>query len=180
SFTHTLMVAILPALFSAEEQRLELSLNGKWRLSNSNGSLLLPAEVPGCVHSALRRQQYIQDPYFRFNDVSYRWIALDNWTYTTTFTAFKQKALLIFDGVDTVASISLNGIVLGKTDNMFRRYDFSVRDLLKDGENVLEVAFLSPVLYAAERRRAHSSYAVPPECPPDVQKGECHVNFIRK
>lgn len=55
-----LAVGVLPALLSAEEQRLELSLNGKWRLSNSNGSLLLPAEVPGCVHSALRRQQYIQ------------------------------------------------------------------------------------------------------------------------
>lgn len=23
-------------------------------------------------------------------------------------------------------------------------------------------------------------YRVPPECPPDVQKGECHVNFLRK
>lgn len=180
-----LFVGVLAVLSTAGQQRLELSLNGKWRLSNSNGSLVLPAEVPGCVHSALQRQQYIQDPYFRFNDLLYQWIALDNWTYATTFSVspqirVKQKALLVFDGVDTVASISLNGIVLGKTDNMFRRYDFSVRDLLSDGENVLEVHFLSPVLYASERRNAHASYIVPPECPPDVQKGECHVNFIRK
>ncbi|XP_047201012.1 beta-mannosidase [Girardinichthys multiradiatus] len=180
-----LFLGVPSALSSAVEQRLELSLNGKWRLSNSNGSLLLPAEVPGCVHSALQQQRYIQDPYFRFNDLLYRWIALDNWTYTTTFTGspqirIKHKVLLIFDGVDTVASISLNGIILGKTDNMFRRYDFSVRDLLNDGENVLEVSFFSPVLYASKRWKAHSSYTVPPECPPDVQKGECHVNFIRK
>uniref|UniRef100_A0A3Q3A0J2 Beta-mannosidase n=1 Tax=Kryptolebias marmoratus TaxID=37003 RepID=A0A3Q3A0J2_KRYMA len=125
------------------------------------------------------------DPYFRFNDLSYQWIALDNWTYTTTFTVpsqirVRKKVLLVFDGVDTAASISLNGIVVGKTDNMFRRYDFSVRKLLKDGENVLEVSLLSPVFYSSERRKAHSSYSVPPECPPDVQKGECHVNFIRK
>lgn len=58
--------------------------------------------------------------------------------------------------------------------------EFPVRDLLKDGENVLNVSFLSPVLYASERRKAHSAYRVPPECPPDVQKGQCHVNFIRK
>ncbi|XP_038135409.1 beta-mannosidase [Cyprinodon tularosa] len=172
-------------VLSASEQLLEQSLNGKWRLSNSNRSLVLPAEVPGCVHSALQQQQHIQDPYFRFNDLLYQWIALDNWTYSTTFAVstqikVKQKVLLIFDGVDTVASVSLNGIVLGKTDNMFRRYDFSVRDQLKVGDNVLEVSFLSPVLYASERRKAHSSYVVPPECPPDVQKGECHVNFIRK
>lgn len=31
-----------------------------------------------------------QDPYYRFNDVSYRWIAFDNWTYTTTFTVSAQ------------------------------------------------------------------------------------------
>ncbi|XP_037603311.1 beta-mannosidase isoform X1 [Sebastes umbrosus] len=164
---------------------LTVSLNGKWSLSNSNGSVSLPAEVPGCVHSALQLQGDIQDPYFRFNDVSYRWIAFDNWTYTTTFTAStqlraKQKVLLVFDGVDTVASIWLNGAIVGETDNMFRRYDFPVRALLKDGDNVLKVSLLSPVVYASERRKAHSAYRVPPECPPDVQKGECHVNFIRK
>lgn len=58
--------------------------------------------------------------------------------------------------------------------------EFPVRDFLKDGENVLNVSFLSPVVYASERRKAHSAYRVPPECPPDVQKGECHINFIRK
>ncbi|XP_075905667.1 beta-mannosidase [Nelusetta ayraudi] len=158
-------------------------LDGKWKLSNSNGSLQLAAAVPGCVHSALQQQGFIQDPYFRFNDLLYRWIALDNWTYTTTFPFArlrKQKVLLVFDGVDTVSSISLNGVVLGTTDNMFRRYDFPVTGLLKDGGNVLNVSFLSPVVYASERRKAHVGAPVPPECPPDVQKGECHVNFIRK
>uniref|UniRef100_A0A3Q3L5P9 Beta-mannosidase n=1 Tax=Labrus bergylta TaxID=56723 RepID=A0A3Q3L5P9_9LABR len=108
--------------------KLTGSLNGKWSLSNSNGSLWLPAQVPGCVHTALQQQGFIQDPYFRFNDLSYRWIALDNWTYTTTFTVStqsKQKVLLVFDGVDTVASILLNGVVVGETDNMFRRYEQS-------------------------------------------------------
>lgn len=58
--------------------------------------------------------------------------------------------------------------------------DFSVGDWLKDGENELQVRFMSPVLYASQRYEAHSAYRVPPECPPDVQKGQCHVNFIRK
>ncbi|KAK2826701.1 hypothetical protein Q5P01_020915 [Channa striata] len=168
----------------AEQQRTQ-SLDAKWSLSNSDGSVSLPAQVPGCVHSALQQQRVIQDPYFRFNDVSYRWIAFDNWTYTTTFTVSthlrgKQKVLLFFDGVDTVASVWLNGVFVGKMDNMFRGYDFSVRDLLKDEDNVLKVHLLSPVVYASEQRKAHSAYSIPPECPPDVQKGECHVNFIRK
>ncbi|KAM9432401.1 beta-mannosidase isoform 1-T1 [Salvelinus alpinus] len=169
----------------SREAQHDLSLNRKWTIQNSNGSLSLPAEVPGCVHSALLKQGFIKDLYFRFNDVAYRWIALDNWTYTTTFSAStelrtKQRVQMVFEGVDTVASISLNGVVVGKTDNMFRRYDFSVGQLLREGENVVKVSLLSPVVYASERSQAHSSYNVPPDCPPPVQKGECHVNFIRK
>lgn len=63
---------------------------------------------------------------------------------------------------------------------LFFVQDFSVGDSLKDGENELEVRFMSPVLYASQRYKAHAAYRVPPECPPEVQKGECHVNFIRK
>ncbi|KAI1887421.1 hypothetical protein AGOR_G00190120 [Albula goreensis] len=161
------------------------SLNGKWKLYNSNGSLSLVADVPGCVHTALLKQGIIKDPYYRFNDLAYRWISLDNWTYTTTFSVpadirNKQKVRLVFESVDTVSFISLNGVAVGKTDNMFRRYDFDVRGLLREQENVLTVGLSSAVAYAAERSRTHSSYSVPPDCPPPVQKGECHVNFIRK
>uniref|UniRef100_A0A674CT90 Beta-mannosidase n=1 Tax=Salmo trutta TaxID=8032 RepID=A0A674CT90_SALTR len=124
--------------------------------------------MPACLSVCL--SVCLSDLYFRFNDVAYRWIALDNWTYTTTFSASTELRYfqLVFEGVDTVASISLNGVVVGKTDNMFRRY------VMK------KVSLLSPVVYASERSRDHSSYRVPPDCPPPVQKGECHVNFIRK
>ncbi|XP_062852081.1 beta-mannosidase isoform X2 [Trichomycterus rosablanca] len=159
-------------------------LDGTWSLHNSNGSLSLKAQVPGCVHTALQQQQLIQDPYYRFNDLAYRWISLDNWTYTTSFSVpdnvkASKKAVLVFEGVDTVSTISLNGVVIGKTDNMFQRYDFEVSGLFKD-INILEVWLMSAVTYASERRKTHTAYAVPPECPPSVQKGECHVNFVRK
>uniref|UniRef100_A0A8C2L0T4 Beta-mannosidase n=1 Tax=Cyprinus carpio TaxID=7962 RepID=A0A8C2L0T4_CYPCA len=118
---------------ASEEKRPSLgvdiiSLNGKWQLMNSNSSVSVSAEVPGCVHTTLQRQGFIsQDPYYRFNDLAYRWISLDNWTYTTSFSVpshvrGKGKAVLVFEGVDTVSTISLNGLTIGKTDNMFRRY----------------------------------------------------------
>ena len=46
--------------------------------------------------------------------------------------------------------------------------------------NVIEVHFQSPVIYADQRSKVHTHYSVPPNCPPRVQDGECHVNFIRK
>lgn len=41
---------------------------------------------------------------------------------------------LVLHGVDTIARINLNGFFLGETDNMFIRYRFNVRNLLKVSE----------------------------------------------
>ncbi|XP_044080325.1 beta-mannosidase isoform X2 [Neovison vison] len=161
-----------------------LSLRGSWRIRSGNGSLELPGRVPGCVHSALFQRGLIQDLYYRFNDLDYRWISLDNWTYSKKFKipfniSKWQKVNLIFEGVDTVAKVLLNSVPIGKTSNMFKRYSFDVTSVVRD-VNSLELRFQSPVLYAAQQSKAHSNYSVPPDCPPPVQKGQCHVNFIRK
>ena len=63
---------------------LEVNLGGTWIISNANNSISVPGTVPGNVHTALYRNGNISDPYFRFNDFKYRWIAYDNWMYTRT------------------------------------------------------------------------------------------------
>ncbi|KAE8745628.1 hypothetical protein FOCC_FOCC007629 [Frankliniella occidentalis] len=81
---------------------------------------------------------------------------------------------MVLHGVDTVADVYLNGHLLGHTDNMFVRYRFDVKDLLK-------VHFTSPVLAAAARAaRQAEQYVVPPTCPPANYHGECSVNLLRK
>ncbi|KAH0615885.1 hypothetical protein JD844_026487 [Phrynosoma platyrhinos] len=124
------------------------------------------------------------DPYYRFNDLAYAWIALDNWTYSIRFkspfdVSLWKKVSLVFEGVDTVAQVVVNNVTVGKTDNMFNRYRFDITDVLKE-INAIQVHFVSAVWYAAEQSKIHEAYQVPPECPPPVQKGQCHVNFIRK
>jgi len=44
----------------------------------------------------------------------------------------KQRVMLVFDGIDTISSVSLNGVVLGETDNMFRQYVRSKRTVAKN------------------------------------------------
>ncbi|XP_077156877.1 beta-mannosidase [Paroedura picta] len=182
-----LLLLLLSAALAGSEGPAALarwSLRGSWRLSNGNGSLVLSGDVPGCAHTALLRHGLIQDPYYRFNDLAYRWISLDNWTYSREFqTLFNvstwQKVSLIFEGVDTVAEIVVNNISLGRTNNMFSRYGFDITDVIQE-VNTIQVHFLSAIWYAAEQSKNHHAYIVPPECPPPVQKGQCHVNFIRK
>ncbi|XP_069711079.1 beta-mannosidase [Phaenicophaeus curvirostris] len=178
-----LLAALVPVLVPpAVPEAAVRSLRGSWRLRSANGSVRARGAVPGCVHSALRDRG--QDPYYRFNDVMYRWISLDNWTYSRTFkTPFDirkwQKVNLVFEGVDTVAQILMNNVTLGRTDNMFNRYSFDITSVIKE-VNFIEVRFVSAVSYAAEQSRCHKAYSIPPACPPPVQKGECHANFIRK
>uniref|UniRef100_A0A8D0UPV9 Beta-mannosidase n=1 Tax=Sus scrofa TaxID=9823 RepID=A0A8D0UPV9_PIG len=181
-----LRLLLLLALCSAgpAAAALTLSLRGSWRIRSGNGSLELPGKVPGCVHSALFQRRLIQDPYYRFNDLKYRWITLDNWTYSKKFEipfdiSKWQQVNLVFEGIDTVANVLLNNVSVGKMDNMFRRYSFDITHVIK-AVNFIELHFQSAVLYARNRSEAHTCYEVPPKCPPPVQKGECHVNFIRK
>ena len=91
----------------------------------------------------------------------------------------KRQVLLVFEGLDTVATVLVNGITVGHSANMFRRYIFSVKKVLKTGSNLIEVCFTSAILYAKEQAKK-SPYPVPPDCPVPVQHGECHGNFIRK
>ena len=91
----------------------------------------------------------------------------------------KRQILLVFEGLDTVATVLVNGVKVGQSTNMFHRYIFNVKGALKAGLNIIEVHFTSAVFYA-KGQAAKSPYRVPPECPVPVQRGECHGNLIRK
>ena len=44
--------------------------------------------MPGEVHTDLLRAGVLpQDPYFRYNDIEYRWVVFQDWTFTRTFAA---------------------------------------------------------------------------------------------
>lgn len=170
-------------LYSNPTNALVYSLNGQWTVSNCNGSIRVQGAVPGCVHSALFSYGVIKDPYIGFNDVNYKWIAQDDWTYSKTFTLPPeirnwQKVILVCEGIDTISTIVLNTIPIAKTQNMFNRYTVDVTKIIKE-ENDIEIRFNSAVNWAKEKSTQHG-YAIPPDCPPKVQNGDCHVNFIRK
>ena len=140
-------------------------LNRGWTLScNVTGRRDLPAEipakVPGCVHLDLLAARLIPDPYLDINEITNDWIGKDDWTYRCTLDASPDAGKiheLVFDGLDTVATIVLNGEELGRTFNMHRTYRFDVSERLKQGSNELVVAFRSAYAYGAEME-AHYGY----------------------
>jgi beta-galactosidase/beta-glucuronidase len=79
-----------------------------------------------------------------------QWVENEDWVYKTTFNVTDEQlsrdaALLILEGLDTYADIYLNGSLLERTDNMFVGYTLPVKEVLRKGENHLQI--LSSKLY---------------------------------
>jgi beta-mannosidase len=68
--------------------------------------------------------------------------------------ASDERVDLVFDGLDTVATIKLNGVAVGSTANMHRGYRFDVRPMITSGANQLTVDFRSALEYAEDVERA--------------------------
>lgn len=110
----------------------------------------IPASVPGTIHTDLMSAKKIDDPFIADNEKDLKWIHEADWIYQSKFDLPEEsitykELYLVFDGVDTVADIILNGKKVGKTNNMFRRYCFSISEFVKRTGNILQVIFQSPV-----------------------------------
>ena len=57
---------------------------------------------------------------------------------------------LVFDGIDTIATIALNGVCSAGPRNMHRGYRFDVRDCLREGHNELTVTLAAALTYAEQ------------------------------
>ena len=116
----------------------------------------IPATVPGCVHTDLMAANLIPDPYQGRNETELGWIGRTQWSYTTTFdaTALAEAERIDLEcaGLDTVATVFLNGTEVGQSRNMHRSYRFDLRRALRDGTNELRVEFASPYSYATALR----------------------------
>ena len=130
----------------------KLFLNKNWSLFNERCGQI-PATVPGCVHTDLQKHGIIPDYFWRDNNEACQWIENEDWTYSCQFDCPSpdEKIVLHFEGLDTYATIKINGETVGETHNMFIPHAFDVSGKLKEKDNLLEVFFRSPVKEVADR-----------------------------
>jgi beta-mannosidase len=115
-------------------------LSEKWR----------HAQVPGCVHLDLLKNNLIDDPFYRDNEKKVQWVGESDWEYRLIFDVSPEMLAhphlrLQFDGLDTYATVYLNQAKILEADNMFRRWQVDVQSHLRAGGNELLVCFQSPV-----------------------------------
>ena len=106
------------------------------------------AAVPGCVHRDLRSSGLIPDPFFGTNELDLQWIEHRDWEYRATFNVSasllaEEVVELVCEGLDTLATVYVNGRRVAATDNMFITWRWDVKPLLRRGRNELRIVFAS-------------------------------------
>ncbi len=132
------------------------SLNGIWQLRRTDWQSDLPARVPGSCMETFLEQGLIPDPYYRENETVVKAIFEHDYLYSHCFTVSEemrnaQRLELVFEGLDTLAEVTLNGQQILSADNMHRTWRIPVKQIVTDGENRLTVLLRSPSQYIAKR-----------------------------
>lgn len=128
----------------------KIALDKGWEFSQVGKGEWLPASVPGTVHQDLIDNKLLVNPFYGMNEEKVQWVEKEDWVYRTSFNVTEEQlardaAFLDFEGLDTYADIYLNGSLLKRTDNMFVGYSLPIKDVLRKGENRLQVYFHSPI-----------------------------------
>lgn len=121
----------------------------------------IPATVPGEATLDLLAAGLIDDPFDGDNETKQQWIGDVDWRFTCNFTWHddgNERHDLVCYGLDTVATIAVNGDPVAQTANAHRSYRYDIRALLRDGANELTVTFMSPVRYSDMKEQQRGYY----------------------
>lgn len=142
--------------------------NWTFKQGDKEDAKFLPvAQFPTNIHLDLIANNIIPDPFIGKNENDVQWIGEVPWIYKTTFSApaiseaekGSTKAVIAFDGLDTYATVLLNGNEILKTESMFIPERVDVTSFLKHGEeNDLEITFESAYLKGCAIVEAHPDH----------------------
>ena len=145
--------------------RIERRLDNGWRLEHiwlgQDGKRkefsAEEVKIPASVYSVMYDRGAIEDPFYRDNELKCLEIMDSEKTVFSLELELSEEelgydeCLLVFDGIDTLADIFLNGEKIGSSNNMHTCHRFSVKNAGKAGKNRLELSFSSPVKYIKEK-----------------------------
>ncbi|SDU86366.1 beta-mannosidase [Microlunatus sagamiharensis] len=112
----------------------------------------IPATVPGCVHTDLLFAGLVPDPFLDQNEALLAWVGETGWRYAIALSWTEDDQArgdavveLVAEGLDTVATVELDGRVVARTANMHRTHRVDLTDVITVGDHELAVSFEAPV-----------------------------------
>lgn len=155
-----LLLCLIPAAAHAAELE-NIALDKGWAVridpkdtaaarAHPKAARWLPAHVPGSVQQDLIAAKILPDPFKGTNEAAIQWAGLAGWQYRRTLDVSAAMLTrghldLVFDGLDTFATVTVNGRQAIVADNAHRRWRADVKPLLREGANEIVVTFASPI-----------------------------------
>ena len=139
--------------FSSQTKVIPLDHNWVFKQkggTHSETTFRSTAMFPTDIHVDLLAHNLIPDPFTGMSEKEVQWIDDKTWIYRTNFTVPHtevtqfQSVALVFEGLDTFATVKMDGSEILRSDNMFISHRVDVRRLLKHkADHILEIAFKS-------------------------------------
>jgi beta-mannosidase len=149
------------AMGAEEGGPISLDLGGDmWTLREEDKPTPIKASIPGSTYTNLLAAGAIPDPFFGENNDQVQWVAGKAWTFERSFQLpdqiyEKRHVELVCHGLDTLATIEVNGRTAGSSNNMFRRWGFDLKGHLRKGTNQLRIHFDPLTAYVEKERTAY-------------------------
>ncbi|MFZ2655473.1 MAG: glycoside hydrolase family 2 protein [Victivallales bacterium] len=112
-----------------------------------------PASVPGTVQIDLIKSGDIPEPFIRDNLKELGWFYGVSWEYRTRLSQVPadKKCRMVFEGIDTISTVELNGEIIARTGNMHICHEFDLTGKLVNPQNTLTVQIECPRKHADEK-----------------------------
>lgn len=147
-----------------KRSRTPLLAGWTFKQVGSDNEPLPVAQMPTNIHLDLMYHEIIPDPSIGTNETDVQWVGEEDWAYYAKFSSPKlvngEKAVLVFEGLDTFATVVLNGKQILETDNMFILERVDVTHVLrpKGDENELVITFESAFLRGKRIQEQHPNH----------------------
>jgi beta-mannosidase len=148
------------------------SLDGEWELIGgphlampehatefeNEAAIRIPARVPGNVEDDLVEAGLLTP--LEMGEGAYQTLDYEGhrWFFRKSFKAPaidpSEQLCLVFEGIDTIAEVFLNGESLGKTRNMLIPHSFEIGNCVRHGEENELIVRIDPVVVAGREREA--------------------------
>ena len=156
------------------------TLNGAWQMRAMDEETLHAAQVPGSVYSAYLQDGTMEDPFWRENELQAYELLKKDYEFSRCFSVTAEMlrhphVFLRCDGLDTLATVYINGRKVAYADNMHITWTWPVKDLLKAGENEILIHFDSPILAALAAGEKSPAWCSTDAIPgyPHIRKTHC-------
>ncbi len=156
--------------------------NSDWVMETTSDHKRYKTDIPTTMYQVLYEQGVIDDPFVGEQDKKYLYLSDQDIIFTREMDVAagllqEEYCELVFEGIDTLSTIYMNGYKIAETNNMHRTYRFMIKPYLIEGKNQLKIHIKSPTQYIKKEQAKDPLWGVSTTIPGYEHLRKAHHMF---